>query len=403
MSTDIEFITNLIDEYIRDNAGIISDPEFESILLRDVKSLCGITEDPDESEDTLDDAHIIDDPLYEGLYCYYLYFMPRRSFDTSFTYKNLDIQKITTNILKLNSKPQPIQRSPEWYSYRRNVITASNLYKTFGSQAVQNELILEKCNSQEGSSFGSTNTSSSLHWGVKYEPLSVMIYEEMYSTKIHQLGCITHDTHSFIGASPDGINGDPTSTRYGRLLEIKNVKSREIDGTICEPYWIQIQVQLEVCDIEDCDYLETKFVEYDTYTDYISDDLDMEELDEDEYEYNYVKQTKSLYKGIIIYFHKPGEPPTYEYKPLAIKDTLAETAWETSMIVEYTRNGYQWITNTYWKLVVFNCQLVLRNRLWFSYALPHVASIWDTILAERTSGYSHRRPNSRTKKIDQLA
>ena len=62
-----------------------------------------------------------------------------------------------------------------------------------------------------------------MHWGQKYEPLSIMIYEKMYQTKIEDFGCIKHESHSFIGASPDGINIDKTNNRYGRMLEIKNI------------------------------------------------------------------------------------------------------------------------------------------------------------------------------------
>ena len=51
----------------------------------------------------------------------------------------------------------------------------------------------------------SSNTNSPLHWGVKYEPITIMIYEEMYRTKVGEFGCIPHPDYSFIGASPDGI------------------------------------------------------------------------------------------------------------------------------------------------------------------------------------------------------
>ena len=40
---------------------------------------------------------------------------------------------------------QPAQRTPEWYAFRRNLITASNAYKAFESQSSRNQLIYEKC------------------------------------------------------------------------------------------------------------------------------------------------------------------------------------------------------------------------------------------------------------------
>ena len=52
----------------------------------------------------------------------------------------------------------------------------------------------------------------------------------MYHTQIKDFGCIQHSKYKFLGASPDGINVDPHNERYGRMLEIKNIVNREING-----------------------------------------------------------------------------------------------------------------------------------------------------------------------------
>ena len=400
MSDDMEDIIQLIDMYLHEHFYIISRPDFEDILVTELKQLCDISEE-EEDEDVPKQT----DDIYRGLYYYYLHIMPRREFSTSFIYKTPCIQETSSKISYILSKPQPIQKTPEWYEYRKQVITASNLYKVFGSQCVQNELIYEKCKPStpivEDIDVPCINTNSSLHWGNKYEPLSILIYESIYSTTISSLGCITHDIHSFIGASPDGINTNPLSPRYGRLIEIKNVKSRDIDGSISEPYWIQMQIQMEVCDMNECDFVETKFMEYENYSDYVSDNgISLDDLEEDGYEYEYIKHAGKIIKGMMMYFHKPSEAPKYVYKPFTIS-LEEEDKWENDITEEYVLNGYQWITNVYWKLVVFNCQLVLRNTFWFLNAFPHVSNIWNTILQERESGYDHRKPNTRTKKMDQ--
>jgi hypothetical protein len=46
------------------------------------------------------------------------------------------------------------------------------------------------------------------------------------------------------------------------MLEIKNVVNREINGIPIEEYWIQTQLQMQVCDCDECDFLETSFKEY---------------------------------------------------------------------------------------------------------------------------------------------
>ena len=95
-----------------------------------------------------------------------------------------------------------------------------------------------------------------------------MIYEQKYNTTVEDFGCIQHDHYDFVGASPDGINVDKNSPLFGRMLEIKNVVSRVINGIPKKEYWIQMQLQMEVCDLDYCDFLETKFVEYESENDY---------------------------------------------------------------------------------------------------------------------------------------
>jgi hypothetical protein len=108
-------------------------------------------------------------------------------------------------------------------------------------------------------------------WGQKYEPVSVLYYEYINKTIITEFGCIPHKDYSFIAASPDGIVCDSSSNLYGRMIEIKNVVSREITGIPKMEYWIQMQLQMEVCDLNECDFLETKFLQYDTEEEYMND------------------------------------------------------------------------------------------------------------------------------------
>ena len=67
------------------------------------------------------------------------------------------------------------------------------------------------------------NVNTPLHWGQKYEPLSVLLYEDIYNSKVEDFGCIKHPNYHFLGASPDGIIIESSTGRYGRMLEIKNI------------------------------------------------------------------------------------------------------------------------------------------------------------------------------------
>jgi hypothetical protein len=57
----------------------------------------------------------------------------------------------------------------------------------------------------------------------------------------------------YLGASPDGITED------GVMVEIKCPWRRKINGEIPLQYYYQIQGQLAVCALEECDYFECEF------------------------------------------------------------------------------------------------------------------------------------------------
>jgi hypothetical protein len=215
------------------------------------------------------------------------------------------------------------------------------------------------------------NVDTTLHWGQKFEPLSVMIYEDKYGTKIEDFGCIQHDKHSFLGASPDGINVDKTSLRYGRMLEIKNIVNREIDGIPKLEYWVQMQLQMETCDLDECDFVETRFLEYDSETAFNEDD-------------------SVEYKGLIMYFTHDGRP-IYKYAPLHLsKEELA--TWEAE---QHEQTEHVWIRNIYWKVDEFSCVLVQRNQRWFQDNISTLQEVWKTIEYERANGFQHRAPVKR--------
>ena len=123
---------------------------------------------------------------------------------------------------------QPTQRTEEWYNFRHGLLTASNVWKVFASESSRNSLIYEKCKVRDDKA--GNIYSASMQWGNIFEPVSIEIYEKKFQTKVEDFGCIKHGTYDFIGASPDGINVDLSSNKYGRMLEVKNIYNRSING-----------------------------------------------------------------------------------------------------------------------------------------------------------------------------
>uniref|UniRef100_A0A6C0I6E0 YqaJ viral recombinase domain-containing protein n=1 Tax=viral metagenome TaxID=1070528 RepID=A0A6C0I6E0_9ZZZZ len=406
----------LMEEFIRNNPKLITDPDFDNIFEDNIEELMFAQfEDDiffnDDAEEELDDI------ILEATCDFFKDFMPIRSYEDARILGKPDYDYIGEQLTVLRGKPQPAQRTPEWYQFRHNLITASNAYKAFDSQATKNQLIYEKCQPLTNSISISNsnaldsdlleevkmvNVNSPLHWGQKYEPLSVRIYEKLYKTGVEDFGCIQDEEYAFLGASPDGINTDIESPRYGRMLEIKNIVNREIDGIPKKEYWIQMQLQMKVCDLDECDFLETRFIEY-SDQDAFNEDVSPDEIHEDDYGKEYVNACLSKeqkHKGIIIYFHTKEGKPYYVYKPLDIIEPTHIQKWEEIMLDLYQseKYNYTYIKFIYWKLEEMSCVLVSRNRQWFEDNIWELEELWTTVLEERVSGFEHRAPNRKTKK-----
>ena len=404
----VETALHLMIEYTEEYPQVVSDPDFPDILLDEIRELVYIQfEDHisifnagDDIEDDIND--ILDDALTIFLSTFYpdkLYNKGQESIGYEITDKEID--EIEEKIQRLRGMPQPVQRTPAWYQFRWNLITASNAWKAFETQSSMNQLIYEKCQPLKSGQDGveeevkMVNVNSPLHWGQKYEPLTVMVYERDYNTTVEDFGCIQHSQYSFLGASPDGIVIDKVSGRFGRMLEIKNVVSREITGIPKKEYWTQMQLQMEVCDLDDCDFLETKFTEYPDEASFLNDTHVNENGCSD-----LMLSSDNKTKGIILYFHTKEGSPFYIYKPLHIVTPKDAHEWEDTELGKYESHPYNYtfLKFIYWKLDVISCVLVARDRIWFKNNIQQLEKVWKIIEEERVSGYEHRAPNRKQRK-----
>ena len=260
------------------------------------------------------------------------------------------------------------------------MLTASTAWEAIDTKSAQNRLIYRKCTPLNINKCMHVNINSPLHHGQKYEPISIMFYENMYKTHIKEFGCLPHPQYDFLGASPDGINIMKDNPRFGRMLEIKNIVNRDITGIPKKAYWVQMQMQMEVCNLEECDFLETRFKEYENEAEFLKDGgFDCSKI-----------------KGIIICFHSK-DGPIYKYLPfLFICEETKCRQWIDKCLEE--NKTMTWVRNIYWVLDEYSCVLVPRNKLWFNSALPKFKQIWATIVDERKNGYHHRKPKKRGEK-----
>jgi putative phage-type endonuclease len=377
----LESCIQIMTDYIEHNVTAITEPDFEEDFKENIQELmfCQFEDEINKYDEFEDDIIMI---IEEAWDIFFNTIIPFRSYPSSIILTKPNINRIESHLKYLRLKPQPIQRTDEWYKLRHNLITASNAYKCFESQSMQNQIIFEKCQPLKVFEEDSTNTfvnvNTTLHWGQKYEPLSVLIYEFLYKTKVEDFGCIPHDDYPFLGASPDGIVVNKESDRFGRMLEIKNIVNREIDGIPKKEYWIQMQLQMATWNLDECDFLETRFIEYTGYDEFRNDNCDN-------------------FKGVIMYFSTNEGKPKYYYKPIEITHEEEIEKWEEDIMEQNDNTKQIWIKNIYWKLDQISCVLVLRNKLWFEQNIGQIEHIWNIIEEERKTGYEHRCPNKRIK------
>jgi putative phage-type endonuclease len=262
---------------------------------------------------------------------------------------------IKSALNRVNSVPPQKQRSIEWYEFRKRNFTASDFYKIF-SDSQLNSVVKKKLHPNIGGGFNPSRMPLAIKRGIMYEDVAIHVYENMFKTKVCEHGCIPHLSIPGLAASPDGIIHDEDSVKYGHMLEIKCVLSRELNGEIPEVYWVQMQIQMEVCDLEFCDFFECDFKEKPS----------KEEL------LTYVDMNNTEYYGIFLEGMQKGTgEPRYIYSKLGVT------------MIEDVPDDFIYNRTHYWYLHSYTLRTIRRNRDWFSNILERFIYARDKLDSER--------------------
>ena len=273
----------------------------------------------------------------------------------------------------LLSRKQTEQRTAAWYEQMSTVISASELGNLFGSAHQRAQFVLTKT-VPPAPRFQPLATPSDcmkpFDWGIRFEPVVKQIYEHKHGVTIKELGRMHHQVDPRCTASPDGlISFCPAGLRTGRLLEIKCPVTREINGTVPKDYYAQMQMQLHVTGLQQCDYVEAVFVS--------------------RYNQMPLKEGPVLYHGFVavIRFAEPDAGPSvltnhavplktaqnqdfyYAYSPVN-----AASEWSPEI-----KDGEEIIEITPWKLSQWSEQLIMRNEDWWRGMQPHFQAFWSDV------------------------
>jgi putative phage-type endonuclease len=291
-------------------------------------------------------------------------------------------QRLRNKVKALQKKPQPEQRTPDWYKQRQTRVTASeaasclfrtkNVCETYVNEfgltnfkykdndpinpyETREDYIIKKCSAFFGQAVF-RDTVFTL-WGKKYEEVANRLYTKLNNTQVHEFGLLSHGRLKWLAASPDGI------TTEGVMLEIKCPKSRKIDPT-APPfyYWVQVQIQLEVCDLEECDFFECEIEEK-----------------QDETEFRSLEGTLSGPQDLGILMCVPKEPDTpgdlqFIYPPAELVTIDDYIEWRDKMLNERPE-----LIPTYYFIKRYNNIRIKRSRAWFAKNKEDIKETWRVV------------------------
>ena len=265
------------------------------------------------------------------------------------------LMKYKTKLHALQQIPLVKQRTAEWFELRRQRLTASDLYDAIKN----NNLALAKKKAgivQNNVNYG---TIPALKWGTMFEPMATRCYSQMYyDISVSEFGLIPDVNLEHFGASPDGIN------ELGIMLEIKCPYTREIeDGQILDKYYMQIQGQLAVCGLEECDFIECKFKEYDSV-------------------YKYIELFDDIHTGhgiIAEYKNKTTDEYVYLYsEPYLIASHAFNNINKQVYDMDMDAN-MQFIKLRAWSLEKINIQRINFDANQWQQTVPKIIAFWEKV------------------------
>lgn len=298
-------------------------------------------------------------------------------------------------ILEIKNIPQFKQKSPEWFKQRNECLTATAIATALDDDPYKYpiELLFDKCGI--GQPFVE---NENVHHGKKYEQIANMFYSSRNNIRVSEYGLIRHNKYKFIGASPDGIcekyqlTSDKLSRLVGRLLEIKCPKKRriitrgEIDGDICPHYYyVQVQTQLFVTGMDECDFLQCQILEYDSWKEYIEDSKP---------NMPGISKKTNLEKGCLIQLLPRSMVSgsnknlcifnaVYIYPPKLHMENDEIEKWIANELMHFHENtmAQEYVVDRiiYWKLTNMLCTTIKADNEWFRSIIPLLKQFWNYV------------------------
>ena len=282
-----------------------------------------------------------------------------------------------TAMAALQNKPQTSQHSADWYAQRRNRLTASEFAQILDGR--RGALLRSKIAPLEAGAAADRAAAAPVaiaqpdgemvatSWGHRFEPVVRDIYELEIAgvgTVCDTLGRFTHGEVPWLSASPDGVV--LRGPLAGRLVEIKSPKTRVPGTFVPDEYYVQMQIQMEVCDCPAVEFVEAQFAQRPAG----EEPADIVEA--------------ARWKGRIEVYGNFDDSTTWCYRysrPVEDLEDITADTWSRSVPADLPL-----LEASVWWLTGWFPRTVLRNREWWSdVGWPAAELFWTQVVSGRES------------------
>jgi putative phage-type endonuclease len=285
-------------------------------------------------------------------------------------------------ITALQVKPQVEQHSAEWYAQRRNRLTASEFAQILDGRRgalLRSKIVPPALDGMADRApvapvaiAQPDGEMTATIWGHRFEPIVRRIYEQELAgvgTVCDTLGRFTHHTVPWLSASPDGVvlRGPLT----GRLVEIKAPKSRQPGDFVPTDYYVQMQIQMEVTDLDAVDFVEAQFTQRPVER-YGLPESGMSDEDA-------AACAAAAWKGRVEVWGDLDDQTSWSYRYTAPVEDLDDAVFD---IPEPA--GKRLLESSVWWLTGWYPRTVLRNRIWWDViGWPAAQEFWAEVESQR--------------------
>jgi hypothetical protein len=293
----------------------------------------------------------------------------------------------------LQAKPQVSQHSADWYAQRRNRLTASEFAQILDGR--RDSLLRSKIAPLAASAAADRAPTAPVaiaqpdgemvatSWGHRFEPIVRDLFElesAGVGTVCDTLGRFTHTTIPWLSASPDGVV--LSGPLAGRLVEIKSPKTRVPGTFVPDEYYIQMQIQMEVCDRDAVEFVEAQFIQ--RPTELMGEVAPLSAEDS-------AACSAARWKGVIEVYGYLEQPETWIYRysrPVEDIEDLDDTPQPAAPNLPRLESSVWWLKGWF-------PRTVLRNRDWWnSVGWPAAELFWAQVESGRQA------PAAETDKIE---